>query len=112
MIAFDTAVEVADDIFQKEVEDEINQGIKSVKSVKSINDLFSSLAGIYARLSFLQLGLRLSRRVDGSLKKECWKLNNYRTVQYVQTKVQKRNLDFSVGHRRKSRERIGSIEVE
>ena len=79
--------------------------ITLVKGAKTINDLFSSLAGTYARLSFLQFGLRVSRRGNSSLRKEKWKLNSFRTVQYVQTEEQKKSLEFVLERRRKSRER-------
>jgi hypothetical protein len=104
LIAFRETVEISDDAFRKEMEDTINSGIQTIRSAKSINQLFSSLAAAYARLSFLQLGLGPNRwRGSGSLKKHDWKLSGYRTVQYVQTERQKRNLE-TIEKRRKSRD--------
>jgi hypothetical protein len=113
LIAFRETVEIADDAFRKEVAETIEFGIKAVKSSKSINQLFASLAATYARLSFLQLGLRPCRsRGSVPLRKEDWKLSGYRTVQYVQTESQKRNLDSLLEKRRESRERAQSAEDE
>jgi hypothetical protein len=104
LIAFRETVEISDDAFREEMEDTINFGIQTVRSAKSINQLFSSLAATYARLSFLQLGFGPSRwRSSGSLRKQDWKLSGYRTVQYVQTERQKRNLE-TIEKRRKSRD--------
>jgi hypothetical protein len=104
LIAFRETVEISDGAFREEMEDTINSGIQTTRSARSINQLFSSLAATYARLSFLQLGFGPSRwRSSGSLRKQDWKLSGYRTVQYVQTERQKRNLE-AIEKRRKSRD--------
>jgi hypothetical protein len=102
LIAFHETVEIADAAFREEVTDTIDFGLKTIGLAKSIDQLFSSLAATYARLSFLQLGLRPNRwRGNGSLQKQDWKLSAYRTVQYVQTERQKRNHE-TIEKRRKS----------
>jgi hypothetical protein len=104
LIAFQETIEISDDAFREEMADTINFGIQTIGSSKSINQLFSSLAATYARLSFLQLGLGANRwRFSGSLRKQDWKLSAYRTVQYVQTERQRRNLESIFEKRRKRR---------
>lgn len=90
-LAAKATVEVADDEWRTEVQDLLTRGLSRIKSVKSIDELFASLAATLGELAFLQLGF-VPR---GHYKEEWipmvlgnWKLTPVRTVQYVQSRKQ------------------------
>lgn len=91
-ISINTTVEIADDEWRLEINSEIQDGIKSIKTTKEIDEMFCILAATLTTISFLQIGFLprdhwKSKRV--SLISQNWKLNSVRSVQYVQNNAQK-----------------------
>lgn len=92
----DTNVLIADSKWHKELSRIADFGIDRMKQAKTLEELFSNLSATLAQLSFLQLG----RVPSNCLRKQVtlrhagnWKLNQYRTVQYIQDKHQAANLE-------------------
>jgi len=94
-VAVRTTVAVVDDQWRSEVQSLVALGRSQVKSAKSTDELFSALAATYVRLSFLQLGALPARGSmrSVSLADRNWRLDPYRTVQYVQTSTQRQTLE-------------------
>jgi hypothetical protein len=84
-------VEIADDEWFKELNSVIEHGKARIKLAKSTEQIFAALSASLANISFLQLGRvptavrgeRVTLRHQGN-----WKLNQFRSVQYVQSKEQ------------------------
>jgi hypothetical protein len=93
-VAARATVAVADDQWRSDVQSLVALGRSNIKSAKAADELFSALAATYVRLSFLQLGTLPSRgsMQSVSLAERNWRLDPYRTVQYVQTPTQYRAL--------------------
>jgi len=72
----------------------IAEGKDDLKSLTTVEQIFSSLATILAKISFLQLGKipdnYRSKKVS-MRDKSIWRLDEYRSVQYVQDNDQKAN---------------------
>jgi len=84
-------VEVADDGWFKELKSQIGHGKKIIKLTKETEQVFAALAAALANISFLQLGRvpsNITRSKITLRHPKNWKLNQYRSVQYVQTKEQ------------------------
>ena len=96
--SIDETIEIADNDWRKQVDLEIDGGIDRVKKDGSIDEIIATLAGTLIRISFMQIGnmpRRKGSRKVGSLRKEIWKLNAFRTVIYLQTREQKERLFWS-----------------
>lgn len=93
-LAVRATVAIADDQWKDEVQSVVALGRSQVKSAKAADELFAALAATYVRLSFLQLGTLPSRgsAQSVSLIERNWRLDPYRSVQYVQTRSQRRAL--------------------
>jgi hypothetical protein len=90
-ISVHETVEIADETWFEDLDENIALGKEHVKLAKSVDELFAALSAILARLVFLQLGY-LPQRSDSeevTLAKSYWKLIPERTVQYVQNRSQK-----------------------
>jgi hypothetical protein len=62
-----------------------------VKGARTAADLFAGLTATLTEIVFTQIGFmptRSQRSEMVPLKKEYWEMNNFRTVQYVQTPEQ------------------------
>ena len=90
-LAIKDTVEIYDDVWMTQVEEQISNGLELLKLNKEIDEIVGTLAGVMINVSFLQIGDRLLR--SGSpqqfqLRKGKWKLNTYRQVVYLQTREQ------------------------
>jgi hypothetical protein len=89
-ISVHESIDVRDKAWIEAVDENLRRGEAAVQSSKDIDDLLSSFTATLLRQVFLQIGMLPTRRdvQKVSLSKENWKLNNHRSVQYVQSKVQ------------------------
>ncbi len=108
LVAIEETVQIKDEDWQKTVDIIIKHGIEKIKSSKDFDDLFQSLSSSYIELSFHQIGLMPSRyrHKRSTLRKQDWKLDGYRTVQYVQCLEQKKTLDLRIERNNADREKI------
>lgn len=91
------SITIVDDDWVREFDDNIQQGLASIKSAKTIDEVVDALSATLVRQSFLQFGMTLNRGGGSTiapLRKDDWKLDRYRSVQYVQTKQQKDDLFY------------------
>ena len=89
-----STVEVADDLWFEEIEREISRGKETIDSSNSLDLVFANLAASLGNISFIQIGavpLRYRKKNVVTRPGSNWKLNKYRSVQYVQNKEQKQN---------------------
>ena len=93
-LSISTTVQISDDDWNEEVDAVIKLGKSHVQDSNTIADLFSSLAATFARLSFLQKGFLPNRYSKESIRlvSNNWKLDVFRSVQYVQNENQKQKL--------------------
>ena len=94
-ISIHETVQVADSDWFEEVDALLERGTSAIKLSKSVDELFSNLSGCLVRLVFHQIGFA-PRRITMekvTLARAYWKLDRYRTVQYVQTLEQARNAE-------------------
>jgi hypothetical protein len=90
------SVKVVDADWHKAIEDVINLGRERVKCARTAPDLFAGLTATLTEIVFTQIGFMPSRSRRNEmvpLKKEFWEMNNFRTVQYIQTAEQKAALE-------------------
>jgi hypothetical protein len=90
------SVKVTDPDWHHAVESVLNQGRERVKGARTAADLFAGLTSTLTEIAFTQIGFMPTRsRRDEMvpLKKEFWEMNNFRTVQYVQTAEQREALE-------------------
>lgn len=94
-LAIETTILVKDDYWQKGVDDIVMHGVERVKSANDFDDLFQALSASYIELSFHQIGLMPTRSSNfrAQLRKDYWKLDPYRSVQYVQNLEQKNDVE-------------------
>jgi len=87
-------VPVADAEWHSEVRSILDLGRGHVASATTAGELFCALAATFARMSFLQLGALPGRSsvASVSLAERNWRLDAYRSVQYVQTDKQRQSL--------------------
>jgi len=91
-ISAQATVQVVDNNWEKEFYSIIEFGRKRIDSSKYFEQLLSNLAASFGELSFLQLGMLPRRK---GIKKVTlrhpsdWKLDRYRSVQYVQSAKQR-----------------------
>ena len=84
-------VQICDDEWINEIDDLIEDGIGSLNTCKSIDEITADLSATLLKVSLLQIGKIPQRK--GSLGKfqlrsGKWRLDQYRTVAYLQTKEQ------------------------
>ncbi len=93
-IAIQETILVIDENWQEDAHNIISYGIQLIKSAKSFDELFQALSSSYIQLSFHQIGFmpRKPSNFRRQLRKEHWKLDFSRSVQYVQNAEQKKNL--------------------
>jgi hypothetical protein len=84
-------VPIADAEWHHEVKAILDLGRGLVASASTAGELFCALASTFTRMSFLQLGALPSRSSVASvtLAERNWRLDAYRSVQYVQTEQQR-----------------------
>jgi hypothetical protein len=94
-LAINSTVVITDAAWRDDIAAVIRLGQESIKCSETIADLFSTLSATLSRIVFMQIGqmpryTMQSKRVP--LTPEWWKLNTYRSVQYVQNDAQKQAL--------------------
>jgi len=90
-----TTIQVVDEQWLRELAAQVEHGKNLIKLSKDFEQLFASLAGSLGNISFLQLGLIPTRLTQDSVTlrhTSNWKLDSYRSVQYVQNQTQQENL--------------------
>ena len=94
LLSAKSTVEIYDSEWVSELEAEIKHGKETIKLSKDTEQLFAALAAVLARVSFLQLGrmpCNYSRKQVTLRHSGNWKLNQFRSVQYVQSSKQAQN---------------------
>lgn len=88
-----STVQIADEDWFKEVSHAIQHGKEGVRTAQTIDQLQSHLLATLAELVFIQLGNfpRHPLHKTTPLAAEWWTLDGFRTVQYVQSPLQKEN---------------------
>lgn len=87
-------VQIADDAWFEQLSSEVTHGKEMVKLSEDFEQLFANLAASLGALSFLQLGLVPNRLTQENITLRHpanWKLDHYRSVQYVQNSEQRQN---------------------
>jgi hypothetical protein len=90
------SVKVADPDWHQAIETVLIHGRDRVKAARTAPDLFAGLTATLTEIVFTQIGFMPTRSLRDEmvpLKKEFWEMNNFRTVQYVQTAEQKAALE-------------------
>lgn len=96
LLASESSIAVADDDWRDEFTNTVRTGINLISSAGEISDLFSSLAATLTRIAFIQIGSMPDHRAQRKtvpLAKDWWTLSHFRSVQYVQSRVQRAALD-------------------
>jgi hypothetical protein len=91
-LSIEATVLVVDDEWKDEVKSLLDHGVSRVEMSASVDQLFASLAATFGELALLQVGFvpRGHSRVDRvPLIAQNWKLDPVRSVQYVQSAVQR-----------------------
>jgi hypothetical protein len=91
-LASESSAAVADDDWRNEIRDAVKLGVKLISSADHISDLVSSLAATLTEIVFVQIGCMPNHRSEQKtvpLTKEWWTLSHFRSVQYIQSEVQK-----------------------
>jgi hypothetical protein len=101
-ISIRESIEIRDDAWAVEVDENLARGRQSAKAAENIEDLLSILSATLLRQVFLQIGLCPNRSafIKVTLARDNWRLNNHRSVQYVQSPVQIEALFWSEQQRR------------
>lgn len=93
-VSANVTVQIADNQWFSELAREVAHGKELIKLSENFEQLFANLAGSLGNISFLQLGLiptRLSQESITLRHPSNWKLDCYRSVQYVQNQQQMKN---------------------
>lgn len=91
-----SSVKVADDDWYQRIERITEEGKQRVGSAETAAELFAGLTATLSEIVFTQLGFMPTRSARDKmvpLSKEYWEMNNFRTVQYVQTAEQRTALE-------------------
>jgi hypothetical protein len=101
-ISIDQSIEIRDEGWVAEVQENLDRGAVAAKSAKDIDELLSALSATLLRQVFLQIGTLPDRSTARkvTLAREFWTLNRHRSVQYVQTPTQIENAFFNDQQRR------------
>lgn len=96
-ISVHESVEVSDVAWFDAIKENIASGEQAAKESKDIDELLACFTATLLRQVFLQLGMLPNRTTAASvpLSKENWRLNDYRSVQYVQSKQQREAVFWS-----------------
>ncbi|MGB9150557.1 MAG: hypothetical protein WCB36_09960 [Burkholderiales bacterium] len=89
-ISIHESVAIRDDAWINEISENLERGRNLAKLAKDIETLVSILAAVLLRQVFLQIG-QCPSRISGkkvTLSRENWRLNESRSVQYVQSPIQ------------------------
>ena len=89
------SIEIFDEDWLEKINEAVASGKTDVETATDIEEAISSLAAVFVNVSFLQVGfmpMRKGNREKVSLRKENWRLNQFRTVMYVQSPQQKESL--------------------
>lgn len=89
-LAIEETTQVRDDDWFTEICEHIEYGLQIARSAKLIEELISGLSATLIRVVFLQIGMVPNRRRDRkvTLARDNWRLDAFRTVQYVQSNTQ------------------------
>ena len=91
-VASQATVEVCDVEWRNELKELLAHGIKSLSTVKTIDELHADVAATLGELAFLQLGFVPRKHYlleNVPLTARNWKLNPVRSIQYVQNAEQR-----------------------
>ncbi len=104
-LALGSTVTVADEEWREDVAENLRSAKERLPKSETIEDVVACLCATLIRQSFLQIGFlpRYQGRDGPVLKSENWKLDVYRSVQYVQSEEQKASVFLSeqqraIGH--------------
>jgi hypothetical protein len=101
-VSVQATVQVADEEWFNELSSEVEHGKEMIKLSEDFEQLFAALAASLGTISFLQLGLvpkRLTQENITLRHPTNWKLDRYRSVQYVQNEEQRKNLHNKLSKR-------------
>ena len=89
-ISIEESVEIRDQAWIEAVNENLARGEEGARTSKNIDELLSCFTATLLRQVFLQIGALPERtgQPGVSLKKENWRLNGQRSVQYVQSRTQ------------------------
>ena len=89
-VSIEESVQIADQAWFDAVSDNLEHGKASAKTAKTADELLSGFAATLLRQVFLEIGMRPNRTTASkvTLNREYWRLNTYRSVQYVQSRKQ------------------------
>lgn len=94
-VAAKVTIQVADDDWRREFEANIDDAVRKIRQARDFDVALDLFCAALVRQGYLQLGLapkrKASRRKTRLIASD-WTLDNYRTVQYVQTEEQRHNL--------------------
>lgn len=93
-VSANATVQIADEAWFEQLLTEVTHGKEMLKRSEDFEQLFANLAASLGTLSFLQLGLVPRRLMEESITLRHpanWKLDRYRSVQYVQSAEQRQN---------------------
>jgi hypothetical protein len=95
--AVDETIESTDKMHLFEIKTMIERGLKSIEKSDSFNSLNSETIACLSNTMFLILGKRPNNMRKKSVSnKNCWKLNDYRTIHFSQNYEQKAKLLLSL----------------
>lgn len=83
-------ISIRDDEWMKSIEENLIRGENGIRSSKDIDELLAHFEATLLRQVFLQIGLNVNFQGQPglSLRKDNWKLDSMRSVQYVQSTQQ------------------------
>ena len=96
-LAVEETTQVRDDAWFAEISEHIEHGLRITESAKSIDELLSGLSATLIRVVFLQIGMFPNRSEfpKVTLTRANWRLDKFRTVQYIQSRKQVEDLFWS-----------------
>ncbi|HEY5029163.1 MAG TPA: hypothetical protein VIK39_12190 [Candidatus Angelobacter sp.] len=96
-LAVEETIQIRDDAWFTEICEHIEHGLQITTNAKLIDELLSGLSATLIRVVFLQIGGVPNRRQDRkvTLARDNWRLDDFRTVQYVQSNRQLERLFWS-----------------
>lgn len=94
-LSISETVQIADPAWFEEVAAILEMGAERLHDTGDFDELFQAFAATLIELSFHQIGLCPQRVMSNraTLRRGGWKLNAYRSVQYVQSGEQKERLE-------------------
>jgi hypothetical protein len=107
-LAINSTVEIADQEWRDDIAAAICLGRDLIRGSDTSSALFAVLSATLTQIVFLQIGLMPSRSHETTtpLTAAFWTLNRHRSVQYVQTAVQRQALDAMMASRHSESARI------